>query len=82
MTLANVLKDASALAERLKDQQLSSLCLSLAENVDAIAQHYEYPTVTEIDLIRKITAAFKMAMKAPGPAADTQPDAIDLSQYQ
>ena len=82
MTLSDVLKDAAALAERLKDQQLSSLCLSLAENVGAIAEHYEYPTTSEIDLIRKITQAFKMAMKAPAPEIETQPDAIDLSQYQ
>jgi two-component system chemotaxis response regulator CheY len=83
MTLGGVLKDAAAVAERLKDQQLSSLCLTLADNVDQIADHYEYPTSKDVDLIRKITAAFKMAMKAPsGPELETQPDAIDLAQYQ
>ncbi|MBX7199448.1 MAG: hypothetical protein K1X51_08705 [Rhodospirillaceae bacterium] len=89
-TLGDVLKDASALAERLKDTQLSSLCVNLAENVNAIAEHYEYPTSSEIDLIRKITQAFKMAMNAPGAGAQTgaqpeaagQPEALDLSQYQ
>lgn len=81
-TLADVLKDAAALAERLKDMQLSSLCVSLAENVNAIAEHYEYPSSSEIDLIRKITQAFKMAMKAPDAPSDTQPDVLDLSQYQ
>jgi response regulator RpfG family c-di-GMP phosphodiesterase len=86
MTLANVLRDAAALAERLKDTQLSSLCVSLADNVDQIAEHYEYPTPTEIDLIRKITAAFKMAMSAPSAASTPEPEsqleALDLSQYQ
>jgi hypothetical protein len=78
-----VLKDAAAVAERLKDQQLSSLCLTLADNVDQIADHYEYPTAKDVDLIRKITAAFKMAMKAPSePQLETQPDALDLAQYQ
>lgn len=81
-TLASVLKDAAALAERLKDQQLSSLCVSLAENVGSIAEHYEYPTTTEIDLIRKVTQAFKMAMKPPTPEIDAQPGSLDLSQYQ
>jgi hypothetical protein len=88
MTLADVLKDAAAVAQRLKDAQLSSLCLTLADNVDQIADHYEYPTSKDIDLIRKITAAFKMAMNAPSaPDADknqpeTQPGALDLAQYQ
>lgn len=83
-TLGDVLKDAAALAERLKDMQLSSLCVSLAENVNGIAEHYEYPTSSEIDLIRKITQAFKMAMGTPRPAVEpeTQPDALDLSRYQ
>ena len=81
MTLGNVLKDASAVAERLKDQQLSSLCLTLADNVDSIAEHYEYPSEKEVDLIRKITAAFKMAMTAPS-APETQPGALDLGQFQ
>ncbi len=82
--LRDVLKDAAALAERLKDMQLSSLCVSLAENVNGIAEHYEYPTSSEIDLIRKITQAFKMAMGGAAPKAEPekQPDALDLSRYQ
>jgi hypothetical protein len=66
--LAGVLKDASGVAERLKDTQLATLCVSLAENVNQIADHYEDPSSKEIDLIRKVTMAFKMAMKAPEPA--------------
>ncbi len=66
--LAGVLKDAAGVAERLKDTQLATLCVSLAENVNQIADHYEDPSSKEIDLIRKVTMAFKMAMKAPEPA--------------
>lgn len=67
-TLAGVLRDASKVADKLKDVQLSQLCLSLATNVDGIADHYDEPSSVEIDLIRKVTAAFSMAMKSPSAA--------------
>lgn len=67
-TLAGVLREASKVADKLKDVQLSQLCLSLATNVDGIADHYDDPSSVEIDLIRKVTAAFSMAMKPPGAA--------------
>jgi two-component system chemotaxis response regulator CheY len=82
LMLGDVLKDAAALAKRLKDIQLSSLCVSLAQNVDAIAEHYEYPTSSEIDLIRKITQAFKMAMTPSAPESDSPPGTLDLGRYQ
>jgi DNA-binding response OmpR family regulator len=63
--LAGVLKDAAGVATRLKDTQLSGLCVSLADSVSQIADHYDEPSVKEIDLIRKLTMAFKMAMRAP-----------------
>ncbi|MGE4062707.1 MAG: hypothetical protein AB7E79_05005 [Rhodospirillaceae bacterium] len=65
-TLADVLRDASKVAEKLRDSQLSQLCLSLAANVDGIADHYDEPSSVEVDLIRKVTAAFSMAMKPAG----------------
>ncbi|MCA0200532.1 MAG: hypothetical protein LCH56_06785 [Proteobacteria bacterium] len=67
-TLAGVLRDASKVADKLKDVQLSQLCQSLATNVDGIADHYDDPSSVEIDLIRKVTAAFSMAMKSPSAA--------------
>ena len=67
LMLAGVLKDAAGVAERLKDTQLAGLCLSLAESVTHTADHYEDPSSKEIDLIRKVTTAFKMAMGAPEP---------------
>lgn len=79
LMLGNVLKDASGVAERLKDTQLAGLCISLAENVEQIADHYEAPSEKEIDLIRKVTMAFKMAMGAP--MIDAGADAASTPQY-
>lgn len=70
LTLAGVLRGASKVAEKLKDAQLSQLCLSLAKNVDGIADHYDEPSSAEIDLIRKVTAAFSLAMKPAQPKHD------------
>ncbi len=67
MMLSDVLRDASRVADRLKDTQLSGLCISLGDNVSTIADHYAEPTDKEVDLIRKVTMAFKMAMSAPTP---------------
>jgi len=77
--LANVLRDASSVADRLKDIQLASLCITLADNVEAIAGHYAEPTDKEVDLIRKVTMAFKMAMGAP--IIDAGSEAMDGQQY-
>jgi DNA-binding response OmpR family regulator len=79
LMLGNVLKDASGVAERLKDTQLAGLCISLADNVEQIADHYEAPSEKEIDLIRKVTMAFKMAMGAPTIEAGS--DAASTPQY-
>ena len=70
LTLAGVFRGASKVAEKLKDAQLSQLCLSLAKNVDGIADHYDEPSSAEIDLIRKVTAAFSLAMKPAQPKHD------------
>ncbi len=77
-SLADVLRDASTVAEKLKDEDLSGLCTSLAGNVDQIATRYLNTTEDDVGLIRKITMAFKMAMKSP-PQPDGQPDALQLS---
>ena len=78
LTLADVLRGAARLAERLSDDQLSGLCRSLAENVTMLADHYDTPSTHEIDLIRKITAAFKLAMKPAGGMEPAQREAVDL----
>jgi AmiR/NasT family two-component response regulator len=69
-TLAGVLRDAAKVADKLKDTQLSQLCVSLATNVDGIADHYDEPSSAEINLIRKVTAAFSLAMKPAQPHND------------
>ena len=76
MSLADVLREASAVAEKLSDAGLAELCTSLASNVDQIASRYLDTTESDVDLIRKITTAFKMSMKAPDP--DGQPEALEL----
>jgi DNA-binding response OmpR family regulator len=79
--LADVLGEASGVAARLKDQQLAGLCEQLSDNVRGIAEHYDDVLPSEIDLIRKVTAAFKMAMTSGPAKEEQQPDALDLSQY-
>lgn len=79
--LADVLGDAAGVASKLRDAQLSGLCEQLSENVRGIAEHYDDVVPSEIDLIRKVTAAFKMAMSSGPAAEEAQPDALDLSQF-
>ena len=79
--LADVLGEAAGVAGKLRDFQLSGLCEQLSENVRGIADHYDDVTPGEIDLIRKVTQAFKMAMKSGPAAEESQPDALDLSAY-
>jgi DNA-binding response OmpR family regulator len=80
MMLADVLKDAAGVAQRLKDTQLSGLCISLADSVSQMAHHYAEPSEKEVDLIRKVTMAFKMAMKAPAPE-ELDAGAVDMALF-
>ena len=77
MRLADALREASMVIEKLQDLNLSGLCTSLASNVEQIASRYLNTTESDIGLIRKITMAFKMAIESPEP--DGQPEAADLS---
>ncbi|MBL8645204.1 MAG: hypothetical protein JNK21_14830 [Rhodospirillaceae bacterium] len=77
--LAVVLDEASGVATKLRDVSLAGLCEQLAENVRGIADHYDDASSSEIDLIRKVTAAFKMAMTSGPAAEEDQPDALDLA---
>ena len=77
MRLADALREASMVIEKLQDLNLSGLCTSLASNVEQIASRYLNTTESDIGLIRKITMAFKMAIEPPEP--DGQPEAADLS---
>ena len=97
LTLSAVLQEASLVAARLRDVQLVSLCSTLSENIVKMADHYDEPATSEIDLLRKITQAFQMAMaakeraplefEAPAPAAQLPLDepaddgGLDLSVF-
>ena len=76
--LADVLEQASDVANRLRDSGLGEICTRLSENVRSIADRYDDPSSADVELIRKVTGAFKAAMQS-GPAhIEEQPDAIDL----
>ena len=85
--LSNVLQEAGAVAERLKDMQLVGVCQSLSDNIIHLSQHYDEPSSREIDLLRKITQAFQMAMEAPKPPPEAikEPEplsnALDLGTF-
>lgn len=79
--LADVLGEASSVASKLRDASLAGLCDNLSENVRGIADHYDEATPGEVELIRKVTAAFKMAMRSSPAAEPEQPDALDLTAY-
>lgn len=61
-TLASILKEAAAMANHIKDQSIESLCLSLAENVSTMEMNYENLDDAEVDLIDKLSQAFRMAI--------------------
>jgi response regulator RpfG family c-di-GMP phosphodiesterase len=87
LTLSGVLQEASLVAARLRDTQLVAICRSLSDNIVKLADHYDTPSTKEIDLLRKVTAAFQMAMGAgagPSEGAAEDPaasDTPDLSNY-
>jgi DNA-binding response OmpR family regulator len=66
MVLSNVLLDAAAVAQRLKEASLGGLCMQLSDNVQKMADHYNEPAASELDLLRKITTAFQLAMAGSG----------------
>ena len=71
MSLANVLRDAANVADKLKDAELTALCNSLSNNVDKIADRYMNCLDADVYLIKKITTAFKAAMTSQGPVKDS-----------
>jgi response regulator RpfG family c-di-GMP phosphodiesterase len=81
LTLSGVLVEAASVALRLKDAKLSKLCTSLSENVTKLADHYDHPRADELDLVRKITAAFQMASERTGATNTKDTDGIDLAAF-
>jgi response regulator RpfG family c-di-GMP phosphodiesterase len=90
LMLSNVLLEASEVAARLRDAQLVALCKSLSDSIVKLADHYDEPSTKELDLLRKITAAFQMAMDAknrppgeiaiPGEGGDEAPSQLPLDE--
>lgn len=68
-TLANILREASNMAKHIEDQSLESLCLSLAENVAMMEISYENLEEGELDLINKLSQAFRMAIDSASQRA-------------
>lgn len=62
-SLADLLKDASASAKQLKQDDVAGLCLSLRDRVADFGERYTQPTEKDIDLLRKLADAIAMAAK-------------------
>ncbi|MEQ9110461.1 MAG: hypothetical protein RIF37_14465 [Rhodospirillaceae bacterium] len=62
IALTAILREAANMAQTLKDNSLESLCLSLAENVAMMEINYESLEDGDIDLIQKLSQAFRMAI--------------------
>lgn len=60
--LTGILREAGAMAKRVKDASLESLCLSLAENVSSMEHKYDSLEEGDIELIEKLAQAFRMAI--------------------
>lgn len=71
-TLAEILREASNMAKHIKDQSLESLCLSLAENVAMMEINYENLDEGEIDLIDKLSQAFRMAIDSASQRSEEE----------
>lgn len=85
LILCDILKQASATAKQLDQEDVAALCISLGERVAGFAERYNQPTEKDIDLIRKLADAVAMAAKT-GVAVDekttglsTQEEERDLS---
>lgn len=77
-SLADLLKDASASAKQLKQDDVAMLCLSLRDKVLDFAERYTQPTEKDIDLLRKLADAVAMAAKthvAVGMDAEAETEA-------
>lgn len=79
--LTSILKEAGSMARSIKDTSLESLCLSLAENVSSMEYKYEELADADVELIEKLSQAFRMAIDS---AAQRKMDeeAEEASRYE
>lgn len=78
--LSNVLREAALVAARLKDSNLQGLCLSLAETISELERHYTEPADSDLDLLRKLAQAFRMAVDSA--AARNMEDDLVPDKYK
>lgn len=76
LVLVGVLEDASKTAKGIGEIELSAICVDLARQVEEMAEKYEEPADSDIELIRKLTKAFELAKgnsSAARPAPPSKP---------
>ncbi len=74
--LEDLLKDAAATAKQIDQDDVSVLCISLAEKIKAFAEHYTTPSEKDLNLLKKIADAVAMAART-GVAVDAKVTGID-----
>lgn len=85
LVLVGVLEDASKTAKGIGEIELSAICVDLARQVEEMAESYEEPSDSNIELIRKLTKAFELAKgntSAARPAPQPQATKPQPSQPQ
>lgn len=75
-TLSGILKEAATMANHIKDQSIESLCLSLADNVSSMEANYENLDEGEVDLIDKLSQAFRMAIDSASQRKQNEEDEL------
>ena len=79
IVLATVLEDAAKTEKGIGETELSTICVDLARQVEEMAEKYEAPADSDIDLIRKLTKAFELAKQNSGAAQAMSPKPKDES---
>ena len=74
--LTGIIHEAGNMAKRIKDTSLESLCLTLVDNVATMESNYESLTDADINLIEKLSEAFRMAIDSAAQRKQDEEDAI------
>ena len=80
IVLVTILEDAAKTAKGIGETELSTICVDLARQVEEMAEKYEAPADSDIDLIRKLTKAFELAKQNSGAAQAMSPKPKDESE--
>ncbi len=60
--LTGILREAGAMAKQVRDKSLQDLCSTLADNVSAMEHSYAELAAADLNLIEKLSQAFRMAI--------------------